>query len=303
MSKVELGVNQMDVSRRTDARYTPTPDQSPQQAPTPTQPSKSLAKADPLLAGMPLRGAGLVSGLKISQQSEKIDEAYTCAQLNEVLKARYGQAYTDRFHKELEMTVASKGYSVLSLLFKIRLAEEFDEMCRGGQVRIPYDETLFQTLKGMGGQPRKSSHYANIFIPTALHQVPNEHFGIDGEFFPTVLFGRARNDMGENYIYIQAERNSYNPSAGLLEKARHVMDTAEYAWTQRNQGPYGSSAHTDANPMGGTEARQPAWRIALHPRRFQNVAMQSLYVARMSVEQGLPALARMLTLGLIKLPF
>jgi len=196
-------------------------------------------------------------------------------ELNLALRA-YEEQYRARYQKDLQQTTNSKGYAALDWLHRILSADEFQHMCNGAQIRLKYTSDLFEGLRRMNAEPRKSSHYSGIIIPTELRQVPDEHFGIDGDFFPTVLFGSMQDNEGRRFIYIQAERNSYNPSAGKLEKLHHVFDASDYAWSQENQGPYGTSSYTDANPLGDEKLAAPGRYQRWHPRRLKAVALMLL---------------------------
>ncbi|TDP11941.1 uncharacterized protein DUF4157 [Roseateles asaccharophilus] len=197
-------------------------------------------------------------------------------ELNLAIKP-YAKLYRERFDKELHQTMASKGYDALNWLHQILDKGQFQEMCKGGQIRVAFSRDLYEGLRRMRAEPRKSSHYSGIIIPTQLTQVPDEHYGIDGDFFPTVLFGLMENTSSkERFIYIQAERNSYNPSASKFEKLHHILDASDYSWSQQNQGPYGISDHTDADPMGDTRLDRPGWSQRWHLRRVKAMALMLL---------------------------
>jgi hypothetical protein len=153
-------------------------------------------------------------------------------------------------------------------VYKSVTYQQFLEMCHGGQVRIPFDELVFKELTTtFKAEQRRSSHYTGGIIPTTMRQVPDNHYGIDGQFIPTLLFGEIQDSVGKRYIYLQFEANSYNPSAGIWEKIRHVFDAGRYAHTQKNQGPYGVSAYTDRQPMGAEKNEEPTIWDKYHPLR------------------------------------
>lgn len=181
-----------------------------------------------------------------------------------------------KFNREVVDQIGENEKRLLMWLQNSLSATQFDQMCRGGQIRINYNDSLFKKLVSMNAERRKSSHYKGIIIPTAFSQVANEHYGIDGCFFPTILFGQITDNNGK-YIYLQPERNSYNPSAKLMEKIRHVFDAAKYASEWNNQGPYGKSEHTDAKPMGVTENTKPGLKARLSPARLQSVPLMLLH--------------------------
>jgi len=194
--------------------------------------------------------------------------------MNEVIKS-----IIKNFNREVVGKIDDNEKRLLMWLQNSLSASQFEQMCRGGQIRINYSDSLFKKLVSMNAERRKSSHYKGIIIPTAFSQVANEHYGIDGHFFPTILFGQITGKNGK-YIYLQPERNSYNPSAKLKEKIHHVFDAAKYASEWTNQGPYGESEHTDSNPMGVTENPQPGLLAKLSLARLQSVPLILLHQIR-----------------------
>jgi hypothetical protein len=126
---------------------------------------------------------------------------------------------------------------------------DFDEVSRGAQVRVPFHAGLFDRLVALGSQKRQSSHYSGTLFASGFRQVVGEQYGTTGQFLPTVLFGKIQDREGNYYMYLQPEGNAFNPDTGWAEKMRHVKDAANYAIFGQQQGPHGTSNHTDANPI------------------------------------------------------
>jgi len=65
-----------------------------------------------------------------------------------------------------------------------------------------------------------------------------------------------------------------------MEKVHHVFDAAKYATEKRNQGPYGESEYTDAQPLGTTPNPAPGYRDLLSPARLQTIPLLLLHQIR-----------------------
>ncbi len=115
----------------------------------------------------------------------------------------------------------------------------FDQLVQlldGAHLLVPGRSLLVRWGALDGATPRVSSHYHGALEPDAGPQ-----YGLAGRFTREVLFGPAPHDS----TFVQLERAA--PSAAHLP--RHLANWAEYRATHRNQGPYGSSAFTDADPL------------------------------------------------------
>lgn len=132
----------------------------------------------------------------------------------------------------------------------------FDEVSRGGQVRTPFHRGLFNSLIALGAQKRQSSHYSGTLFVSGFRQVVGEQYGTAGAFLPTVLFGKIQDRKGNFYMYFQPEGNAFNPDTGWPERWAHMKDAGNYAFFGTQQGPHGTSMHTDGNPISDTQYRR-----------------------------------------------
>jgi hypothetical protein len=70
------------------------------------------------------------------------------------------------------------------------------------------------------------------------HQSDKPEHAVSGPCCHTILFGTV-----DEHTWFQMENNS------LEDWVYHLVDFIKYKATGKNQGPYGSSAHTDRNPL------------------------------------------------------
>src|SRR5579864_5928030 len=146
---------------------------------------------------------------------------------------------------------------LLNWMYSALGAENFDEVARGGQVRVPLNQGVFTALVNLGAQKRPSSHYGGlpVLFPSGFRQVVGEQYGTTGEFLPTILFGKIMDRQGNAFMYLQPERNAYNPNTPPDESWRHIGDAFRYAVLGVQQGPHGESTRTDADPITGETTR------------------------------------------------
>lgn len=135
--------------------------------------------------------------------------------------------------------------------------KNFEEVTKGGQVRVPFNQEVFQALIKLGAQRRQSSHYAGLVFASGFRQVIDEQYGTKGHFLPTVLFGKIydRAAPPNYFMYFQPEGNAFNPDTNLIEKAGHVLDAGLYVLLGEQQGPHGKSRRTDADPITGSHEK------------------------------------------------
>jgi len=121
---------------------------------------------------------------------------------------------------------------VLDDLFSIIDAaapKTLSEIFRGAHVVI-YDarENYLQWHNLKSASERPSSHYSY-----------DEQYEVAGPLCHTILFGTIG-----GHTWLQMENHSYDASM-----IKHGIDYVKYKKSGRNQGPYGSSAYTDKNPL------------------------------------------------------
>jgi len=126
---------------------------------------------------------------------------------------------------------------------------DFDKVSRGAQVRIPFHRGLFDRLIALGAQKRPSSHYSGTLFASGFTQIVGEQYGTAGQFLPTVLFGKIKDRKGNFHMYFQPEGNAFNPDTIWAERLRHGKDALNYVVYGVQQGPHGTSLHTDGNPI------------------------------------------------------
>jgi outer membrane lipoprotein SlyB len=128
-------------------------------------------------------------------------------------------------------------------------ADNFNKVSQGAQVRVPFHQELFDRLIGVGAKKRPSSHYSGTLFVSGFRQVVGEQYGTAGTYLPTVLFGKIEDREGNFWMYLQPERNAFNDDTSPEERNAHRWDAFNYAVYGVQQGPHGTSPHTDANPI------------------------------------------------------
>lgn len=113
-------------------------------------------------------------------------------------------------------------------------AKQWQEILKGAHVRVPDDGDLYEQLrKNPKAIPRRSSH------PSVGQQ-----YAIRGNFLSEHLFGQVDVEQ-QRYSWFQLE----NHPMSFGHAIRHMLDYLKYKATGKQQGPHGSSIHTDKNPI------------------------------------------------------
>jgi outer membrane lipoprotein SlyB len=172
---------------------------------------------------------------------------------------------------------------LLNWMYRSLGMNHFNEVAKGGQVRVSFDAAVFNGLKGLGAQQRQSSHYSGILFPSGFTQVVGEQYGTKGVYLPTVLFGKITDRKGDEFMYFQPEGHAFNPDTGWKERLHHVKDAYNYAVHGVQQGPHGTSLHTDADPITGSGKKyQPTFSDKYGYARaidFESFAANLLYTS------------------------
>lgn len=113
-----------------------------------------------------------------------------------------------------------------------------EEMLKGGHVQLDdngqfYDE-LVRSFKSSLSE-RISSH----------HSV-QQQYSLSYPIVKEVLFGVTEDKDGNKRTWIQFEKHN---TKTLINLIMHIVDFIRYKWTGKNIGPFGSSEHTDENPL------------------------------------------------------
>lgn len=77
------------------------------------------------------------------------------------------------------------------------------------------------------------------------HPADDTQYGLQGGFIRELLFSRVKGEDGQFKTWCQME--SYPTTFGSV--FRHSIAYIKYKISNENQGPYGSSPHTDKNPL------------------------------------------------------
>ncbi len=122
--------------------------------------------------------------------------------------------------------------TILANLMKIKDAQRsFREVLSGAHVTI-FD--LGQRYKAWQALTSADSRPSS-------HKSDGTQYHVDGPFCHTILFGKRG-----SLTWLQLEDH---PLGGVKNFAAHIGDWVKYSVTHKNRGPYGSSSHTDNNPL------------------------------------------------------
>jgi hypothetical protein len=143
-----------------------------------------------------------------------------------------------------ELTIA---YSI----FQMRPARYYaGEILRGAHVQIFDDGRHYEQWKALPSADQRGSS----------HRSDGPQYHVDGPFVHTVLFGK----LHKFYSWFQLEAHP----VGFSQVLFHAWDFLKYSSTHENQGPYGSSPHTDAKPL--------YWRYVPPPPRLVKLPVVEL---------------------------
>lgn len=136
--------------------------------------------------------------------------------------------------------------SVLRDLTSIMDRDQLRELWKGAHIRISDGGELYKKWSELNSaRSRISSH---------PHVPGSKQYGIQGPLTHEILFGICENEKGEIETWIQLENTPLHaPNQNLFETiitiAMHTLDFFCYILKGKNIGPYGSSIHTDGNPL------------------------------------------------------
>jgi hypothetical protein len=141
-----------------------------------------------------------------------------------------------RVERRVQQASASELAVVTDLVERGITFEQLVQLLAGAHLLVPGRDVLTRWAALDGAHRRPSSHYRDATGADAGPQ-----YGIAGRFTHEILFGPGPHGT----TFVQLERAAPSPTA----LPRHLVDWVEYRASHRNQGPYGSSAFTDARPL------------------------------------------------------
>lgn len=144
--------------------------------------------------------------------------------------------------KKITAAISKSGFSkadldILEDIF-LHCSQHLHEVLKGAHVRLEDGGALYGKWAQLNARERISSH------PSVKD---SKQYGIEGEFIHECLFGIVEKKSGEVMTFFQLENTPWAP--GLGNRAGHTADAIQYLLTKKNIGPYGSSVHTDKNPI------------------------------------------------------
>ncbi|MDR3624601.1 MAG: hypothetical protein P4L16_05630 [Chlamydiales bacterium] len=118
----------------------------------------------------------------------------------------------------------------------IETPEQFCEFLKGAHLCFDDGGKCYQTL----------CNETNKHTRISSHKSSNQQYSIRGDIVKEALFGTIIID-GKTCSWIQLEKDPANKNPICL--ADHFISYMKHLRTGKNIGPYGTSAHTDAQPL------------------------------------------------------
>lgn len=112
------------------------------------------------------------------------------------------------------------------------------QVLKGGHVRIDDAGDYYNSWRGLQSARARISSHPNI--------PGTKQYGVMGPWVHEILFGVVE-DEGKTKTFFQLENTPW--AEGFGNRMGHTADSIQYFVSRKNVGPYGSSVHTDKNPI------------------------------------------------------
>jgi len=124
--------------------------------------------------------------------------------------------------------------------FRFDLDHNFlEEALKGAHIRFDDDGSLYDYLA--------REHTKEIRERRSSHSSCEKQYSFSGFVVKEVLFGvHEEAESGKKMTWVQFEKNNTKTWVNFI---LHMLDYVAYKLTGNNIGPYGSSSHTDSNPL------------------------------------------------------
>ncbi|CAM4469384.1 MAG: hypothetical protein LEGION0403_FIIPPAGN_00268 [Legionella sp.] len=120
----------------------------------------------------------------------------------------------------------------------VRTQEVLQEMLNGGHLNLEDDGKLYDELV---------KHFnSSISKRISSHHSIAQQYSLSYPISKEVLFGVTEDSEGRKRTWMQFEKHN---TKNLLNIILHLIDYIKYRITGKNIGPFGSSEHTDSNPL------------------------------------------------------
>ncbi|MDR3502820.1 MAG: hypothetical protein P4L79_09575 [Legionella sp.] len=120
----------------------------------------------------------------------------------------------------------------------VRTQEVLQELLNGGHLNLKDDGKFYDELV---------NHFnSSINKRLSSHHSVAQQYSLSYPISKEVLFGVTEDSEGKKRTWIQFEKHD---TKNLLNIILHLIDYIKYRITGKNIGPFGSSEHTDSNPL------------------------------------------------------
>ncbi|MBA3957760.1 MAG: hypothetical protein H0X51_05125 [Parachlamydiaceae bacterium] len=175
----------------------------------------------------------------------RVDSEYgeASAKMLGILKSMFFEKQKKKYYQAIRHLAEAKG-NQKDLIKDLAKLSKIGEILKGGYLRIEDGgETYRKWAKFKERKKRWSSHRSE-----------GQQYAIRGNFVKEALFGQVRIN-GKLHSWIQLERHP----AKFGYHTRHLVTYVQYKWTNKNQGPWGDSRHTEKrNPLRVAHLAPPA---------------------------------------------
>jgi hypothetical protein len=114
-----------------------------------------------------------------------------------------------------------------------------EEALKGAHIKFDDDGSLYDYLV--------REHRKEIRERSSSHSSCEKQYSFSGFVVKEVLFGvHQEAESGKKMTWVQFEKNNTKTWVNFI---LHMFDYVAYKLTGNNIGPYGSSSHTDSNPL------------------------------------------------------
>lgn len=121
---------------------------------------------------------------------------------------------------------------------EVRVGEVLQEMLKGGHLQIDDNGQFYKQLV--------HDFSSSITKRTSSHASIVQQYALSYPITKEILFGVTEDEKGNKKTWIQFEKHN---TKTLLNLILHLIDYIKYKFTGKNIGPFGSSEHTDSNPL------------------------------------------------------
>ena len=142
-------------------------------------------------------------------------------------------------HLEWDFVILLIGKLRREFNLKSEITEDvLEEMLKGGHLKLHDNGTLYdELLVNFNTKLKKRS---------SSHDSICQQYSLSGPVLREVLIGASKDEQGNKATWIQFERHH---TKSIIQIILHLLDYLQHKLTGKNIGPFGTSEHTEQNPI------------------------------------------------------